>query len=62
MRREEILFEAIREYAPPEVEVLSADAHINDPAFAETLVTTLLQRLHAFKEAKPVSLPGQESI
>ncbi|MBU1821934.1 MAG: Tm-1-like ATP-binding domain-containing protein, partial [Bacteroidetes bacterium] len=57
-----ILFEAIREYAPPEVEVLSADAHINDPAFAETLVTTLLQRLHAFKEAKQVSLPGQESI
>lgn len=36
------LFEAIRNHASPSVEVIDADMHINDPAFARLLVNTLL--------------------
>jgi len=41
-RANERLFQAIREFAPPPVRVLEVDAHINDPVFAERLVTEFL--------------------
>lgn len=39
------LFDAIRQHAPEQVTVTEADLHINDPAFAEMLVYTLLEIL-----------------
>ncbi|SDE87042.1 Uncharacterized protein, UPF0261 family [Dyadobacter soli] len=39
---DEALFDAIRKHTSANVEVIDADLHINDPAFAQLLVTTLL--------------------
>lgn len=39
---DQALFGAIRKHAPGDVEVIDADLHINDPAFAQLLVSTLL--------------------
>lgn len=39
------LFEALREAVPPHVRCVEVDAHINDPAFAEALVSEMLAAL-----------------
>jgi uncharacterized protein (UPF0261 family) len=39
------LFETLREAVPPEVRWVEVDAHINDPAFAEALVSEMLAAL-----------------
>ncbi|QRR00266.1 Tm-1-like ATP-binding domain-containing protein [Dyadobacter sandarakinus] len=38
-----VLFQAIRQHAGSKVKIIEADLHINDPAFAEILVRTLLE-------------------
>jgi uncharacterized protein (UPF0261 family) len=40
------LFSAIKEHAAEHVKVTELDLHINDAAFAETVVSTLLGLLH----------------
>ncbi|OJV17456.1 MAG: hypothetical protein BGO21_13395 [Dyadobacter sp. 50-39] len=47
------LFEAIRTHASAQVDVIDADLHINDPAFAQLLVSTLLEVMEKAKQ--PVS-------
>jgi uncharacterized protein (UPF0261 family) len=40
------LFQSLRNWMSPRVEMIEVDAHINDPAFAETAVSTLLRLLN----------------
>ncbi len=44
------LFEAIRTHASAQVDVIDADLHINDPAFAQLLVRTLLGMMEKAKQ------------
>jgi len=37
------LFQSLRNWRAPQVELIELDLHINDPAFAETAVQTLLR-------------------
>lgn len=40
------LFQSLRNWMAPQVKLIELDMHINDPAFAEALVRTLLEFLH----------------
>jgi uncharacterized protein (UPF0261 family) len=42
-----VLFETLRASVPPSVRVVDVDAHVNDPAFAATLVREMLAVLPA---------------
>jgi uncharacterized protein (UPF0261 family) len=44
-KADQVLFENIKHYAKEPVQVIEVDAHINDPAFAEKAVETLLDQL-----------------
>ncbi|WP_229254599.1 Tm-1-like ATP-binding domain-containing protein [Dyadobacter linearis] len=46
------LFDSIKEHAADHVEVIESDLHINDPAFAETLVNNLLLLLQKRESLK----------
>jgi len=41
------LFQSLRNWMSPAVELIELDLHINDRAFAETAVETLLRFVHA---------------
>lgn len=46
------LFQSLRNWMAPQVDVIELDLHINDPAFAQTAVHTLLQLLRHFIRAE----------
>jgi uncharacterized protein (UPF0261 family) len=50
------LFQSLRNWRAPQVELIELDLHINDPAFAQTAVHTLLRLLR-----KPVGAAGTVS-
>ena len=42
---DQALFQSLRNWMSPDVELIELEMHINDPAFAETAARTLLQLL-----------------
>jgi uncharacterized protein (UPF0261 family) len=44
---DQALFQSLRQWMAPQVDLIELDLHINDPAFAETVTKTLLRYLQA---------------